>query len=880
MSSKIIFVDPITFEISENDPEKAAEKIKSVIKRIASEIKSSDPIKAITEFSEKFYEELINKDSIFSKIPSDTRYPGFMSSLADHLIMTSAFAVALAEQAISENINLADGYENTKLHQILSDNKNIKQIVRFIALLHDIGKPLPKHYQKTNEIIKELLTSMKFDEKLASIIALSASRHHYGRYYQDYDKPHTRLEWILAYADKLAVQDRSSIPKRPKEANAALKWLKESTNLTEDQVKALNEIVEFFDNNADKLENEKIDRNNVPDSLIEKDLSKKLELESEIRKDRLNLGEKPLAVLLLETAGIQSFISLSEAMKYLQGSSAILEKAMNAAAQAVAKELVPESIVYVGGGSLFAIVPASKYEKILNKAIKAFRKIAGDRPSLKIVPEDYAKFTMFDIKNGPLFVWQAWNNMKKVDTRDMILVSTGFIYKYLTIHSARQLGHIPKFSTGPDDVCKICYSEESVDPKNKKEYEKIVKYFKEDDKDFKIGESCYEVLKFQKGLSKDKSDIIKNPENLKHNIGALETLSKTMKILRKKLEEMKIRQNISYNIPYLDNVYSFINDGDGSKSYPMAIIAGDGDNFGSIKEEMTNFTQYKYISDKFKTAIQDTLAKTLADILLRQIEINNYPEKLTLPFQIIYVGGDDFLLVLDPRAIPLFISGLKKHLSEFFGDTKTKYTKNKEQPLSRQFLGISMGIAIGKSNSPLFLMLESVRLLEAKAKEYSKAWQSKHKPLFGSEITVALHRFANVPNKQEVIEKFTSKIGDSNITTWPMIGEEILNSKGIFQKTKELLKYGLNANDLKSYLKLNERNIIGVEIVLNYAAARNKKKNQNENEKWKGYNELSKSIFITKNNSKAITIYDIHELMKIINNNPEFLEGIFNGHLE
>ncbi len=881
--SYIIFVDPITFKINKISTNVASTKIKNALDAIASKISTSDPVEAIRKFNEEFYNLLRNEESIFSTMPSDTRFPGFMSSLADHLLMTSAYAVALAEQAIRKNISLAEEYpENSKIHEILNDRKNIKHIIRFAALMHDIGKPQIKHHKETAKIVKDLLIKMNFDQTLASSIAQMASRHHYGKKYEDSEKPHTRVEWIIAYADKLSVQDRSMIPKRPIETKDAFNWLKANTkNLGNKAIKSLIEVAEFFDKNASALEKGKVDRNLVPDALVEKDLVTKLRMENELSgENRINLGKKPLAILLLETSGIQSFISRSEALKYLQGSSALLEEAINRAAEVIGDMLAPETIIYVGGGALLAIVPAEGYNEILSKAIDAFRKVAGEQVSLKKVPKEAATFSMFDIKNGLLPIWQEWTKTTQVDLRDLVLISPGFIYKYLTINSIRQSGKIPEFSTKPNDVCEICYSEPPHKPNNMKRYLKIVRRFEPDRTDLSIGESCYNVLSFQYDVIDEEKHILSvkkgscNINKPKFKIGALETLYKAIKILCEKLPDLGV-EKVEYEVSHFNDIYSYKAGNSEKASYPLAVIAGDGDNFGSIKEEMTNFTLLKYISDKFKMAIQDTLAKTLADILVEQIKLNNKNGSksinLKLPFRLIYVGGDDFLLALDPRAIPKFIVGLRRYMNEFFGEATSKYKKSPDEPLSRQFLGISMGITIGKTNSPLFLMLESVRALESEAKRYSKTWQARNKPLFGSEITVAMHRFANVPNKQEIVDKYTKIINKYSVTGWPRIGAEIIENEGIFDITKKLLKRDIKANTIKNYLDLNEQNIIGIDIVLNYAAARLK----NDKKKSEGYLILNKAFFSKyKDIKNAIITSDLHEIMKIINDDPLFLEGL------
>ncbi|MBS7645095.1 HD domain-containing protein, partial [Candidatus Bathyarchaeota archaeon] len=374
---ELTLVDPLTFEIKKVPYRDSWKQytyrfLNEAVQEIRGELKGKDDVGKLKIICDYLVEELPR--SYWSEIPAQNSFPGFFSSLADHAIATSTIGVALAVECRLEGIDFAKEYKGKELESLLNDAAGLIQVVRLACLLHDAGKPLQDHELKTREVVEKFLSDMGFGA-LSKELAELASKHHYGAGSEH--PPTTMLEWVIAYADKVAVQDRSTISPDPKGLAEALRKLHLDT-----KDKRILEVAETLEAES-PLKPEKLSQTMRLLLPVDEEYRKTLDRELLNAPGRLKIDEKPLAVLLLEAQGIQDIVRRSEALKGLMGYSAMVELGMEEAADVIRNRLAPESIVFIGGGSLLAIVPSGLFEEIKKEASRKYSEFVKGAGVLK-----------------------------------------------------------------------------------------------------------------------------------------------------------------------------------------------------------------------------------------------------------------------------------------------------------------------------------------------------------------------------------------------------------------------------------------------------------------------------------------------------------------
>ncbi|MHA1470739.1 MAG: Cas10/Cmr2 second palm domain-containing protein, partial [Candidatus Asgardarchaeia archaeon] len=305
----------------------------------------------------------------------------------------------------------------------------------------------------------------------------------------------------------------------------------------------------------------------------------------------------------------------------------------------------------------------------------------------------------------------------------------------------------------------------------------------------------------------------------------------------------------------------------------IALIKGDGDNFGTVKALMSSIATYKQISRLFSEISIEGVAYGFANVIL--MSLNEYAENyfkyidtIYLPFDVLYIGGDDLTLLLDAGFVFSFIKYLHEFLIQRVGLQKTgDYHKDRDNisALSPINLGYSLGISIFPNNMPLYMALYTTNELESMAKKKSKKRNIKH----GGTITVAFQRFIGIPSKHIIHDIYGPKNGNIKLTAWPRSYDELFDRrKGILPKIKQLLAHDISANKILRFIKVDDIDADEIKLKINYAAARMSKSRQDEASLLR---ELARFSFIILDDILSFQLRDIVDIMRTVHENERLL---------
>ncbi|MBS7250211.1 MAG: hypothetical protein KIH08_06420 [Candidatus Freyarchaeota archaeon] len=929
MTNPLFLVDPITFKVTktedpnpwENYTRKFLDRVKQNIEK---QITGKNTIESLKILNDEIVKLLDSEDCEWSKIPSDTRFPGFFSSLADHAIATSAVGVAIAAELWNKGVDLATGYGGSELAELLKDKKGLIEVVRTLCLLHDSGKPLFDHKEGTRKAVKGLLSQIGFGE-LASDLAVSASKHHYGAESEPEYYPKTKVEWIVAYADKVAVQDRVFAGKIIDVAVQPLRWLGSHVDdVNRQKILQLADFIEKFDEEAGAKNKEGECEGIKKIFPLDYECFKKLD--SELLNVKERLGEDVrLALILLEGAGIQGYVTKSSSARHLVGRGSLVEVATRLAAKELEDMLAPESVIYVTSGSIFAIVPSSELSQIVDSLNKRFGEVVGGGIGLKGCksPEEVS-FNLFELKTGPKFTWSNWEKEKslsKIGRRNF-----GEFYTILnnTISLLDVASGKSDLAVPAEEICSICFEEVAL-PKNDPDVLNVVNSLPNDEKEgYRAGAVCLKVDQHRMSLWKDIGKFLiiefgekahiylpeREPSEEVKNSPMYEIMKMVRGILEEKLNneykelaagfpgsvsfgKIKSWDLLGFQSEYALKGKGIPEEGELGVS-DVAFIRGDGDNFGLIKSAMNNLTLYRKVSKIFKEVIQRSIAKALSEVIIHQLKLYSekycsdieskdlkLPSKLYLPFDIVYFGGDDFFLVLDAGFIFTFLQAFRDSVLDVLGPRRQKYDKREDENLSVFPLGVSLGVVVAPSKAPVHGTLGALGALEHYSKRYSKRKQKLDggKIAFGSEISVALERFTTIPSKEFVKEiyepKDFGKMTRICTTAWPLLGDEIFSNNSTKGKPLPLVKlmkmlleqYGIRSNNVAEFYKIEALNEEEIKLRMKFKAAR-LDKNRPERE---GYNLLADNLTVKEEDCIKFRHRDVANAMKIIKDNPLLL---------
>lgn len=800
----MLTLNPISLEVLKREYVVAGEELEKAL--------GGKKFKSLKNFND-FVADFLRNSDVCKNSPADTRFPGFFSSLSDHSLSTSAIAVPLALELLRLGVDFGSEY-NGKFADMLRKREDLKEIVRCASLLHDIGKQPPwRHDERTREHVGRMLKTAGFEE-IAEEIATCASKHHYRWGKVEEYKPETRLEWVIAVADKISVADRIIL--LDEKMIGVFKWIQEKLGnwLDKDDEKKINSIIEYLERGEIQEEMEYL----VP--LNPRKVDSKLFNLEEI------FGVEPeLGVLCLEIGGIQKFINASDFRKYVSGASVLLENVLREIGEMISSKVSPESLIYAKGGSLLAIIPASYYEEVREIILKHFKeRTVVVKP--KLPSRISHKYKLYELKYGPeVFLEdQSESSIKRRNFGEVVSRTLSFM------EIEESIGESLSIPVG--EICKYCY-----------EF-KAENYSAENER---ICRRCYLVVEEHKKTKEqllftfdlEKLEIAEldkiSSELLRKIVKRFEEKVKNKKVIAelkfKKLRRIEFRGVSTWN--YLGRQH-FLGSGEEERPYDIAFVKGDGDNFGKVKEAANSITLFRKISGVLESVIEDSIVESFSEILIKMLEIANLYKvqseeeleelELEIPFDVVFIGGDDFLVLMDPAFIFTFVKSFRRNVQKILGSKKDRFEKEIYEALSIFPLGVSMGIAVVKNRIPIKATIEVLNEMVRKAKIKSK----EDKRPFGSEIYVYMQRFDQIPTKDEVEsqEKYTS---------FPMSGEEFL---GFLEDLRFFVEKGVSPNWLERVFgtKMPESTEDAcVELLLKMART---KKNENSYEALKKLYEM------------------------------------------
>jgi hypothetical protein len=922
VSSPLFYVDPITFRVTriegpniwENHTRKFLDELKQIVKK---QIEGKTVIERLKILNDEMVKLLDSDECEWSKIPSDTRFPGFFSSMSDHALATSAVGVALAVELWNKKVDLASEYGGEEVAELLKSREGVIEVVRTLCLLHDAGKPSFDHEEKTKSAVVELLSQIGFGS-LASELACIASKHHYGE--KAKSKPEKKLEYIVAFADKVAVQDRSIMMKHIKKLGLPLEWLRKLGAEDIEKIDALVNFIKFL-NEGNEIIDSSSDIFKESSDLIPLDYGKEEARDRKLIEAPKILGvdDLRLALLLLEGHGIQGYIRKSEKSRYLIGSSSLVEAASHFVKDEIVKLLSSESLIYSASGSILSLVPFSELSKITSEAANRFNVMTEGGIGLKGPNGDYSGFNLFEARYGPRFTWLS---KEKIPVNEIERRCFGEHFSVAT-NTLTPLTSLTQFQEKLKiaEICNICFEEKSYPQEDKRIIDLKNSLPEEERKEIRTGKNCLRAYEHSLKLRRMERVLVINiTPNVKVQLEAttgdeevrstaffefLHFLRKTLEeqlgrdeLLLKKLKDRGISLIGFTQVSTWDHLgRQSITATEGKKpkgeTFDLSFIKGDGDNFGTIKSSMSNITLYRKVSKIFRDAIQISITRAIAKILLQQI--NLYTEKsgekspvLELPFDILYFGGDDFLIVLDAGWTFIFLKEFRDSLQELLGRriSSQKYEKKLEENLSIISLGVSMGVATVTNRMPIYATLEAVDALLKRAKDKGKKAQEAKdgEETFGAEICVAFMRFTDLPSEESVETNYKAgkDLDETKIMyiAWPRLGSEIFETapngkRGLINLAKELLDCGLNSNNIASAVGIKTSSVDDAVLRVEYKATRMQKTRKER----KGYETLAENLVISEDIKAERGIrhvlkfqhLDLADILKVVFNKKELL---------
>lgn len=415
--------------------------------------------------------------------------------------------------------------------------------------------------------------------------------------------------------------------------------------------------------------------------------------------DEIFEGENGLSVILGDVDQVHAYVFETSRLPEIRGASEILnELNLDFLKKIFRNELSGDCLIYNAGGSFTAIVPKKISERLIGDIKEYYLKQTGTATisCVKFEP-DYLQFCLgkspyaiddiSKLKGEGIGEWLIESQFGKDRTNWFKIEDIGG--QNYRICKKKGFGEL--------------LSNLSFELRKKKDMKNFVPFYES----FPIGRRCESCGKrMASNFDETREEYICNICHRKRELGKGERIR-----FLSKFEEwvQKIKGKS------LNNVYSKIpNDLDAlTKNFGgyFSFIYADGNEIGSIIEEIRTPAQYRHFAKGLYKAIKNSFFEAILDTFSVK-EINNMEK---LPFEIINIGGDDISFIV---AAPFSFKFSLNLLKRFEENTKEIAAEFKKEGLKN--FTMSVGMIICKAKYPVYYAEKIAESLLKEAKKKAK----------------------------------------------------------------------------------------------------------------------------------------------------------------
>lgn len=418
----------------------------------------------------------------------------------------------------------------------------------------------------------------------------------------------------------------------------------------------------------------------------------------------------------------QYFLETNE-IKDIRGASMLLDNINRVRIPAYIKNnFIQESIIYAGGGNIFAIVKSGYGESLAVEIEKTYEEVTITAQNVAVclsgislldISEENYKQTLGRLQDSI-----NDRQMSKIDFR------------------------VDKFEGNINYNCEG--EKDKIDINESNKYNDELKRCS----NCRIRRATHKI-----GYKKDEEKYLCVSCLHKNKVGGKEGRESFKRDFIDYAKEHDIEIDTKENINLLSDIKT-------NDSNTIGIIYGDGNNMGAVIQNVKNLLQMRYFSEKTEKSIYGAVYGAIME------------EMRDNTFEIIAIGGDDiFIIVPGKKAL-----GISRCIGERFDNVFKNYSEDKFA------ITMSLGIAIAKNNKPvqyLFdLSMQLLKTAKAKSKEVHSGTMDimvlETDASFASTVKFIRNKLKKKDNSKEIIN-----------TLRPYTWSEFKNVEDAIKKLKE-----------------------------------------------------------------------------------------------
>lgn len=140
----------------------------------------------------------------------------------------------------------------------------------------------------------------------------------------------------------------------------------------------------------------------------------------------------------------------------------------------------------------------------------------------------------------------------------------------------------------------------------------------------------------------------------------------------------------------------------------IALVLADGNALGKTIQQIDGFDAYQSFSEEIAAAVEAAVFDTLAE---------HPPKEDTIPWEIVFLGGDD-ILILTSASIALSVAeGLARSVEDRSAEVV--------EPYERDFLSLGIGVVAARPHVPIKVLRRLAEELESSAKDLAYSWEGE-----------------------------------------------------------------------------------------------------------------------------------------------------------